>query len=78
MKQSESKKDRRGTDWFAAEKTPDAGFKLRVFQSALRGLFTARGILFSVLLLLLCDFAGVLLLCGVYLLPSEKSLTEAL
>ena len=78
MKQSESIKDRREIDRNAAGKSPEAGFKLRIFWSALRGMFTTRGILFSLLTLLLCAFAGVLLLCGVYLLPSEKSLTEAL
>ena len=71
MKQSESKKDRRGTDGYAAVRTPDTGFNLRMFWSALRGMFTTRGILFSLLTLLLCAFAGVLLLCGVYLLPAE-------
>ncbi len=72
MKQSESIKDRREIDRNAAGKSPEAGFKLRIFWSALRGMFTVRGILFSVLALLLCAFGGVLLLYGVYLLPTAR------
>ena len=39
-------------------------------MAELRGMLSARELLFSVLTLLLCAFAGVLLLCAAYLLPT--------